>query len=42
MELLQRRTNNDAIGEINFSIKDSKSFYYKTSITGGLGNNTEK
>ena len=33
------------IGEhnVNYSIKDSKSFDYKTSITGKLeGNNTEK
>ena len=28
---------------VNYSIKDSKSFDYKTSITGKLeGNNTEK
>ena len=30
-------------GNINYSIKDSKSFDYKTSITGKLeGNDTEK
>ena len=30
-------------GNINYSIRGSKSFYYKTSITGRLeGNNTEK
>ena len=33
----------DADNNINYSIKDSKSFDYKTSITGKLeGNNTEK
>ena len=32
-----------ANNNINYSIKDSKSFDYKTSITGKLeGNNTEK
>ena len=32
-----------AVGNINYSIKDSKSFNYKTSITGKLeGNNVEK
>ena len=32
-----------AVGNINYSIKDSKSFDYKTSITGKLeGNNVEK
>ena len=32
-----------ANNNINYSINDSKSFYYKTSITGKLeGNNTEK
>ena len=35
--------NSGAVGNINYSIKDSKSFNYKTSITGKLdGNNVEK
>ena len=35
--------NRGVINNINYSIKDSKSFDYKTSITGKLeGNNTEK
>ena len=35
--------NSGAVGDINCSIRDSKSFDYKTSITGRLdGNNTEK
>ena len=35
--------NSGAIGNISYSIKDSKSFNYKTSITGKLeGNNVEK
>ena len=35
--------NSGAVGNINYSIKDSKSFHYKTSITGKLeGNNVEK
>ena len=35
--------NSGAVGNINYSIKDSKFFYYKTSITGKLeGNNAEK
>ena len=35
--------NNGAVGNINYSIKNSKSFDYKTSITGKLeGNNVEK
>ena len=35
--------NSGANNNINYSIKDSKSFDYKTSITGKLeGNNTEK
>ena len=35
--------NSDAEGNINFSIKDSMSFDYKTTITRKLeGNNTEK
>ena len=35
--------NRGANNSINFLIKDSKSFDYKTSITGKLeGNNTEK
>ena len=35
--------NSGAVGNINYSIKDSKSFDYKTSITGKLeGNNVEK
>ena len=35
--------NTDAVGNINYSIKNSKSFDYKTSITGKLeGNNVEK
>ena len=28
--------NSGAVGNINYSIKNSKSFYYKTSITGTL------
>ena len=31
--------NSGAEGDINYSIRDSKSFYYKTSITGKLENN---
>ena len=43
----QREEPNSAIGvannNINYSIKDSRSFDYKTSITGKLvGNNTVK
>ena len=34
--------NSRAEGNINFSIKDSKSFDYKTSITGKLENNDVK
>ena len=35
--------NSGAEGNINYSIKDSESFDYKTNITGGLeGNNTEE
>ena len=35
--------NSGAVGNINYSIKDSKSFDYKASITGKLeGNNVEK
>ena len=35
--------NRGANNNINYSIKDSKSFDYKTSVTGTLeGNNTEK
>ena len=35
--------NSGAVGNLNYSIKGSKSFDYKTSITGRLeGNNTEK
>ena len=35
--------NSGAVGNINYSIKDSKSFDYKTSITAILeGNTTEK
>ena len=35
--------NSGALGNINYSIKDSKSFDYKTIITGKLeGNNVEK
>ena len=34
--------NSGAVGNINYSIKDSKSLNYKTSITGKLeGNNVE-
>ena len=37
------KPNSGANNNINYSIKDSKSFDYKTSITGKLeGNNTEK
>ena len=37
------KPNSGAVGDINYSIRDSKSFDYKTSITGGLhSNNTEK
>ena len=43
MELYRDETNSGANNNINYSIKDSKSFDYKTSITGKLeGNNTEK
>ena len=36
-------TESDGANAINYPIKDSKSFNYKTSITGELeGNNTEK
>ena len=35
--------NSDAVGNINYSIEDSKSFDYKTSIKRKLeGNNVEK
>ena len=35
--------SSSAVGNINYSIKNSKSFDYKTSITGKLeGNNVEK
>ena len=35
--------NSGAVGDINYSIRGSKSFDYKTNITGRLeGNNTEK
>ena len=35
--------NSGAVGNINYSIRSSKSFDYKTSITGKLeGNNVEK
>ena len=37
------KLNSGAVGNINYSIKNSKSFDYKTSITGKLeGNNAEK
>ena len=37
------RKTTGAVGNINYSIKDSKSFDYKTSTTGKLeGNNVEK
>ena len=43
MELLQRQTNSGAVEDIDYSIKGSKSFDYKTSVTGRLeGSNTEK
>ena len=43
VKLLQRWTNSGAVGDIDYSIKDSKSFDYKTSIIGSLeGNNKEK
>ena len=36
-------TNSGAVGDINYSIRSSKSFDYKTSVTGRLeDNNTEK
>ena len=36
-------TNSDAVRDVNYSIKDSKSFDYKTGTTGRLeGNNAEK
>ena len=42
MELYRDETNSGANNNINYSIKDSKSFDYKASITGKLeGNNTE-
>ena len=34
--------NSGAVENINYSIKNSESFDYKTSITGKLGNNAEK
>ena len=34
--------NSGAVGNINYSIKDSKSFDYKTSITGKFENNNRK
>ena len=34
VKLLQRWTNSGAVGDIDYSIKDSKSFDYKTSIIG--------
>ena len=43
MELLQRWNKQCANNNINYSIKDSKNFDYKASITGKLeGDNTEK
>ena len=43
MELFQRQTNSGAVGDIDYSIRGSKSFDYKTSVTGRLeGSNTEK
>ena len=37
------KRNSGPNNNINYSVKDSKSFDYKTSITGTLkGNNTEK
>ena len=39
----RHKPNSGAVGNINYSIKNSKSFDYKTSITGKLeGNNVEK
>ena len=39
----RNETNNGAVGDINCSIRGSKSFDYKTSIIGRLeDNNTEK
>ena len=34
--------NSGAVGDISYSIKDSKSFDYKTSITGRLEDNNKK
>ena len=34
--------NSGAVGNINYSIKDSKSFDYKTSITGKFENSNRK
>ena len=37
------KPNSGAVGNINYSIRGSRYFDYKTSITGRLeGNNTEK
>ena len=39
----KKQQDSVAVANINYSIKDSKSFDYKTSITGKLeGNNVEK
>ena len=43
MDLLQDEPNSGAVGDINYSNEDSKSFDYKTSITSRLeDNNIEK
>ena len=42
MELYRDETNSGANNNINYSIKDSKSFDYKTSITGKLESNNPK
>ena len=39
----REKPNSGAVGYINYSIEDSKSFNYKTSVTGKLeSNNVEK
>ena len=43
LEYYRDESNSAAVGNINYSIKNSKSFDYKTNIIGKLeGNNAEK
>ena len=43
VKIIKKQQDSVAVGNINYSIKDSKSFDYKTSIIGKLeGNNVEK